>query len=111
MWDEDRLDSLDTLWEAYRKATPAPDGSVNFMPLLWARIEAARPVSWTMPLMRLATRLVPLAAAATLAMGVYLWMPRSNSGSLTPGYVDVLAADLLEQQHPALWVATPEDGI
>lgn len=113
MWDEEeRLDGLDRLWEAYRKATPEPEVSVNFMPLMWARIEAARPGSWTMPLLRLASRFVPVAAALTLAMGAYLWLPRSNAGATAPtGYVDVLAADLLEQQHPPLWIATAEDGI
>lgn len=112
MWDEERTDSLDRLWEAYRQATPEPEGSVNFMPLMWARIEAARPVSWTMPLLRLASRFVPVAAALTLAMSVYMWMPRSNAASAaSTGYVDVLAADLLEQQQPALWIATAEDGI
>lgn len=114
MLDEERTDSLDRLWEAYRQATPEPEGSVNFMPLMWARIEAARPVSWTMPLLRLASRFVPVAAALTLAMSVYMWMPRSNSnaGSAgSTGYVDVLAADLLEQQQPALWIGTGEDGI
>ena len=112
MWDEERTESLDRLWEAYRQATPEPEASVNFMPLMWARIEAARPISWTMPLLRLASRFVPVAAALTLAMSAYLWMPRPNAGaSSAPAYVDVLAADLLEQQQPALWIATAEDGI
>jgi hypothetical protein len=44
-------------------------------------------------------------------MSAYLWSPRSNAAASTPAYVDVLAADLLEQQHPALWIATSEDGI
>jgi hypothetical protein len=112
MLDEERSDGLQRLWEAYRRATPEPAVSVNFTPQLWARIEAARPTSWTMPLTRLASRLVPLAAALTLAMSAYLWIPqsRTNANSQT-GYVDVLASDLLEQQHPALWVANAEDSI
>ena len=100
MRDEQQFDRLERLWEAYRRATPEPEVSPNFMPELWARIEAARPVSWTEPFTRLAARLLPLAAAATLAMGLYLWVPRSG-GTASQGYVDVLAADLLDQLESA----------
>ena len=105
--DEARLDRL---WEAYRKAAPDPEVSPNFMPELWARIEAARPVSWVEPLTRWAWRLVPVAAGLTLAMSLYIWNPIS-SGAALPGYVEVLAADLMEDQQPALWLAGMEDNI
>ena len=94
MRNEERSEALDKLWEAYRRVTSDPEVSPNFMPQLWARIEAARPVSWMEPLSWLAARLLPLAAAVTLAMGVYIWSPRLG---IAPGYADVLAADLQDE--------------
>lgn len=114
MRDEQNFDRLDRLWEAYRLATPEPEASVNFMPQLWGRIDAARPVSWALPLARLASRLLPLAAAATLAMSAYIWSPRFNAASgvsMSSGYVDVLAGDLIDQQRHALWLGGGEDSI
>ena len=87
---------LEKLWAAYRQATPEPEVSVNFMPELWKRIDAERAVTWAVPLNRWAARLLPLAAAATLALAVWVWNPYGNEG-LT-GYVDMLAADLIEEQ-------------
>ena len=92
MRDDEQFRKLDGLWRAYRIAMPDPEASPNFMPELWAKIEAARKVSWAAALPRLVSRLLPLAAAATLAMAVYVWSPRSNNFS----YVDSLAADLLD---------------
>ncbi len=85
-------EKLERLWEACRRATPEPEASANFMPELWMRIEAARPTPWAMPFARLAARLIPVAAVVCLAMGLYLGIGRDSS---IPGYVDVLAADLL----------------
>ena len=107
MRNQERSDELAGLWEAYRLATPAPDASVNFMPELWARIEAARPSSsWVLPLTRLAYRLVPAVIAVTLFLGIYAW-PGSQD-SLQTGYVDALAADLLDD---AQWVAGVGEGV
>ncbi len=93
MRDEERSERLNKLWEAYRLATLEPEASVNFMPELWAKIDAARPASWAFPVIRLAARFLPLAAALALALGVYTWSPRS--GTTGAGYVEMLAADLL----------------
>ena len=92
--DEHRPDAFEKLWNAYRQATPEPEASANFMPQLWARIDGARPGSWTLSLPWLASRLLPLAAALTLAMGIYVWSPRSTASSAS--YVDVLVADLMD---------------
>lgn len=103
MNDERQFEVLHRVWEAYRRALPDPEPSPNFMPELWARIEAARPASWTVPLTRLAARLLPLAAAATLAMGIYSWVPHSRfNGSSASGYVDMLAADLVDELEETL---------
>lgn len=92
MMDDKQFRKLDRLWEAYRIAMPDPEASPNFMPELWTKIDAARKSGWAMALPRLVSRLLPLAAAATLAMGIYVWSPRSTGSS----YVDNLAADLLD---------------
>ncbi len=94
MMHDNKSERLERLWAAYRQATPEPEPSVNFMPELWARIEAARPSSWTLVFARLASRLVPVAAAVTLALGVYIWSPSSSSST---GYVDTLASELLQE--------------
>ena len=109
MRDEEQAEQLDRLWAAYREATPELETSVNFMPQLWAKIDAARPVSWALPLARLASRLLPLAAAVTLAMSFYIWTPLSGGNSGVSGYVDVLVADLLDEQQPALSLAGVEE--
>ena len=105
--EENGSTELERLWEAYRWATPEPEASANFQPELWARIETERPVSWVGPLEWLAARLVPLAAALTLAMGVLVWGGNGTFAS----YVDVLAADLLEEQRPALFLGGGEGTI
>jgi len=100
----DQDNRLDRLWEAYRMATPEPEPSVNFMPELWARIEASQRLSWVEPLGRLVLRFAPL-AAALIVMGLFWWNPRSTTADVAQtGYVEVLVADLLEAERPALWI-------
>ena len=91
---------LDRLFQAYREACPDPEPSVNFMPELWARIEARRTVSFFLG--RLASGFVTAAVALTLAMAVYLYFPRTTTAFYSESYVESLAAhsgdgaDLLE---------------
>ena len=96
MREHERSDELAGLWEAYRQATPAPEPSVNFMPELWARIDAARPTGWALVMARLAYRAAPVAAAVILMLGILAWPGAQNgSDSLALPYVDTLVADLL----------------
>jgi len=114
MREEQGSDRLDRLWEAYRQATPEPEVSAGFMPQLWTKIEAAQKSNWVGSLEWLAARLLPLAAAIAMIIGVYVWMPGTNGGravALHSGYVEMLAADLLDEQKPALWMANGEDSI
>ena len=92
-----RWKELDGIWEAYRHATPELEASVNFMPEFWSKIEAERSVGWVRPLERLATRLLPVAAALTMVMAALVWSA-SNTGYFS--YADFLATDLLEEQRP-----------
>jgi len=80
---------LDTLFRAYREACVTPEPSANFMPQLWQRIESRQTFSFFFG--RVARGFVTAAVAATLAMAVYLSVPRS-SGSYSSSYVEVLAA-------------------
>ena len=113
MREDEAAEKLELLWEAYRRATPEPEAGPNFMPELWARIEDARSASWVGPLEQLVARLLPVAAALTLAMAAYVWSPRAGSAGkvVTPdaAYVDVLAAELLEDQQPAVWLTKAEE--
>jgi hypothetical protein len=96
MREED--ERLERLWEAYRMAAPAPEPSANFMPELWAKIEASRAASWVDPLRWLVARLAPILAALIVAMGLY-W----QAADVTPAsYVDTLAAGLIEEAEDTI---------
>ncbi|MBI3667330.1 MAG: hypothetical protein HY236_14075 [Acidobacteria bacterium] len=113
MRENEGAEKLELLWEAYRRVTPEPEPGPNFMPELWARIDASRSVSWVGPLKQLVARLLPVTAALILAMGAYIWIPqfRSAGRSATPDapYVDVLAAEMMEDQQPAVWLTKGEE--
>src|SRR5271157_5007746 len=79
---------LDALFRAYREACPDPEASPNFMPQLWQRIEARQTFSFS--LRRMASGFVTAALALSLALGVYMAIPRSQS--YTPqSYIEALA--------------------
>jgi hypothetical protein len=85
--DEERLDAL---FAAYRAACPEPEPGPNFMPQLWQRIEARQSFSFFFG--RMASGFVTAAVAVTLAMAVYLYMPRSTTAFYSESYVEALAA-------------------
>lgn len=66
---------LDALFRAYQKACPTPEPSPNFMPQLWQRIESRQTVSFSFR--RMANALVTAAMAASVALGVYMAIPRN----------------------------------
>src|SRR6059058_3653687 len=80
---------LNALFRAYGEACVAPEPSANFMPKLWQRIESRQTFSFFFG--RVARGFVTAAVAATLAMAVFLTVPRS-AGSYAGTYVEVLAA-------------------
>lgn len=83
--EEERLDAL---FQAYRNC-PTPEPSANFMPALWAKIEARQSVTFSFR--RVANVFVTAALALSIALGVYLSIPRSNQAYYSQTYVDVLA--------------------
>jgi len=85
--DEERLDAL---FRAYRNVCPNPEAGANFMPDLWARIEARQ--SFAFSFRRIANALVPAAVALSIALGVYTLIPRSSPSSYAgQTYIEVLA--------------------
>jgi hypothetical protein len=83
--DDERLDSL---FRAYRDASPAPDASANFMPDLWHRIESRN--RFTFSFRRMANALVTAAVALSVALGVYTSVARSTQGYSPLSYVEIL---------------------
>jgi len=80
---------LDALFQAYREACPDPDPSPNFMPQLWQRIEARQAFSFS--LRRMAGGFVTAALALSLALGVFMAIPRGSQGYPSQSYVEALA--------------------
>jgi hypothetical protein len=84
-------DPLDALFRSYRKACAAPEASPEFMPRLWSRIEARQ--NFTFSFRRMANAFLTAAMAASLALGMYMALPRSGSSnpSYYASYVEALA--------------------
>ena len=81
---------LDALFRAYRAACPDRDPSANFMPNLWQRIEARQ--SFTYSFRRMVSGFVTAAAALTLALGVYMAIPRAKTpANYSVSYLEALA--------------------
>ncbi len=101
-------EKLDALFQAYRQACPTPEASANFTPNLWQRIESRQTVTFTFR--RMANAFVTAAVAMSIALGVYMAIPRTpvnapisyiealaESRPLdTPDYVTPVSLDLTE---------------
>ena len=83
--DDERLDAL---FRAYHQACGSPEASNNFMPNLWARIESRQ--RFTFSFRRMATAMATTAVALSLALGVYMSIPRSNA-DYGQTYIEALA--------------------
>ena len=80
---------LDALFRAYHDACGAPEASPNFMPNLWARIEARQ--RFTFSFRRMANALTTAAVALSIALGIYMSLPQSSAGDYNLTYVETLA--------------------
>ena len=88
---EDRDAQLSALFAAYRAACPDPEASANFMPRLWAQIEARQSFAYSFK--RLAQAIITAAAAVTILMGLAMVRPETPSPFYTNTYLELLAAD------------------
>ena len=98
--DEERLDAI---FRAYRDACPNPEASANFMPNLWQRIEARQTYAFSFK--RIANALVTAAVAASIALGAYMSVPRSN-----PYYSQTIVEVLAEANASDAGVDLPDLG-
>jgi hypothetical protein len=90
---------LDELFRAYRAACPEPDARANFMPALWARIEALEvSTNW---FGRVAKVLVTSAVVLSLVLGMMIISSRSQSNAfLNATFVEALRADQASALEP-----------
>jgi hypothetical protein len=89
-------EQLDALFRAYRNI-PSPDPSVNFMPNLWAKIESRQRVTFSFR--RMAGAFVTAGLALSVALGVYLSIPRQApyvSESYVEGMAEASSADITD---------------
>jgi hypothetical protein len=89
---------LDDLFRAYREACPDPEPSVNFMPEMWAKIEA-REASTTV-FNRMAKALVTAALGASVVMGLLSASYNQPAPLYEGSYVQALAADRVSDLEP-----------
>lgn len=85
--DDERLDAL---FRAYRAACADPEASANFMPNLWAQIEARQKSVFSFS--RMAGALVTAALALSLALGFFL-STNANPAYFNQNYVEALTQD------------------
>jgi len=90
---------LDDLFHAYRDACPDPEPSVNFMPEMWAKIEAREASSTVFN--RVAKALVTAALGASVIMALLSASYNQPAGSAYEGtYIQALAADHVSDLEP-----------
>lgn len=89
---------LDDLFRAYREASPDPEPSVNFMPEMWAKIEARQASSTVFN--RFAKALVTAALGASVVMGLLSASYSQAGPSYEGSYIQALAADHVSDLEP-----------
>lgn len=95
-FQNERLEKdLDRLWVEYRSACGEPEGTRDFMPQLWSKIEARQTVSFT--LRRLTQAFVTAAAAASLLFAALQVSTHSTPAFYSATYAEVLAGDQISE--------------
>jgi len=83
-------EKLDALFRAFAGACPDRDPSANFMPNLWRRIEARQTFAFSFR--RMANALATAALALSIALGVYMALPRTSATPMgAQSYIEALA--------------------
>jgi anti-sigma-K factor RskA len=93
---QERESRLDDLFRAYALACPDPEPSANFMPRVWARIEARQATRNVFGRMAKALVTAALAASAILSLLVSMNSDRQYSGT----FFQALTADHISQLEP-----------
>lgn len=91
---------LDEMFSAYRAACPNPDASADFMPEMWARIEAREnSVKW---IGRMARALIAAAVAASVILGIISAGKQSSGANafFNATFVQALSADRASSLEP-----------
>jgi hypothetical protein len=89
---------LNELFRAYRAACPDPDINVNFMPDLWARIEAREiSTSW---FARVARALVTAALAGSAILGLMISSTDQSGAFFNATFLEALRADYAATLEP-----------
>ncbi|HTA46887.1 MAG TPA: hypothetical protein VK789_30795 [Bryobacteraceae bacterium] len=89
---------LDELFLAYRQACPDPEAAPNFMPELWAKIEAREAsTNW---FGRVAKALVTAALAATVILGMMISSANKPNAFFNATFVDAVQADQMAGLEP-----------
>ena len=102
----DREARLAELFRAYRAACPNPEPSANFMPTMWARIEAREiSTSW---FGRVAKTLVTAALAASVILGMMNSSMSQSSAFFNATFVEALRADHTSTLEPLHLDRIPE---
>lgn len=98
---------LDRLFAAYRAALSDFEPTPQFLPGIWQKIDAAKPISWIVPLRQFAVRLVAASAlaAAILTGSAMLTVPHrvADAEELGATYVDVLTVASMDEDEGVLW--------
>jgi hypothetical protein len=97
-WGNDREARLNELFRDYRAACPVPDAGENFMPELWARINArGASTNW---FGRVAGGLVAAATVASLILGTMISTVDPPSAFFDATFVEALRADHASALEP-----------
>ncbi len=96
--NETEAEGLDSLFLAYREACPDPEPSVNFMPAMWAKIEA-REASGNI-FNHLAKALVTAALGASVLMALLTASSSQPAPPLDGSYIQALAAAHVSELEP-----------
>jgi hypothetical protein len=94
------------LFRSYRDSFEEVDGSVNFMPGLWARIDSRRRVTYSFG--RFASAFVAAAFVICLILSGTLLTSTQPSGNNQASYIDVLADDAAADADAEILLASAE---
>src|SRR5690242_36049 len=90
--DRELPPELAGLFASYREALPEPEPTRDFIPGMWARIDARRKDTWTFG--RLTRGFVTASGVICLMLSAAMWIPEKvKTPSFISTYVDVLAND------------------